>query len=98
LLKPREDRYAGSLPQPADVLLLIEVADSSLRFDRTIKAPLYARHAIAEYWLVDLEHRRILVFSEPGERGYRRHVEVSEGTLKPELLPQVEVKLEELFR
>jgi Uma2 family endonuclease len=98
LLKPRVDRYAGSLPQPADVLLLIEVADSSLRFDRTVKMPLYARHGIAEYWLVDLDHRSIVAFSEPGERSYRRQVEFSEGTLKPGLLPQVEVRLEELFR
>ncbi|HEX7155747.1 MAG TPA: Uma2 family endonuclease [Burkholderiaceae bacterium] len=98
LLKPRADWYAGSLPRPADVLLLIEVADSSLRFDRAVKMPLYARHGIAEYWLLDVARRRISVFSDPGDRGYRREVELGEGTLRPALLPQVEVRLEELFR
>jgi Uma2 family endonuclease len=64
LLRPREDRYRGSHPTPADVLLLVEVADSSLRYDREVKVPLYARHGVAEVWLVDLESNRLRFFRQ----------------------------------
>jgi Uma2 family endonuclease len=57
LLKPREDFYAAAHPSAADVLLLIEVADTSARYDREIKLPLYARHGVPELWIVDLEAR-----------------------------------------
>ncbi|HEX7157047.1 MAG TPA: Uma2 family endonuclease [Burkholderiaceae bacterium] len=98
LLKPRPDPYIEALPQAADVLLLIEVADSSLRFDRAVKVPLYARHGIAEYWLIDVERRRVTVFSDPGEQGYRVEAEVVEGVLSAKLLPEARVRLDELFR
>lgn len=74
VLKPREDFYAESHPQAADVLLLIEVADSSLAYDRDEKGPLYARHGIAEYWLVDLTQSLVLVHTAPSASGYG-HVE-----------------------
>lgn len=64
LLRPRADRYSGSHPTPADVLLLVEVADSSLRYDREVKVPLYARHGVAEVWLVDLESNRLRLFRQ----------------------------------
>lgn len=66
VLKPRDDFYAERHPQPADVLLLVEVADSSRVFDRTVKVPLYARAGIPELWVVDVVdelievHRRAL--------------------------------------
>ncbi|HQY09308.1 MAG: Uma2 family endonuclease [Leptothrix sp. (in: Bacteria)] len=58
LLRPRADRYADAHPRAEDVLLLIEVADSSARYDREVKLPLYARHGVAHVWLVDLEAGR----------------------------------------
>jgi Uma2 family endonuclease len=60
LLRPRADHYGSSHPGAADVLLLIEVADSSARYDREIKVPLYARHGVAEVWVLDLDARRAL--------------------------------------
>jgi Uma2 family endonuclease len=54
VLRYREDFYAGGHPRPEDVLLVIEVADTSLQYDRDVKLPLYAAHGIPEYWLVDL--------------------------------------------
>jgi Uma2 family endonuclease len=98
LLKRRADDYVESLPQPGDVLLLIEVADSSLRLDRAVKVPLYARHGIAEYWLIDLERRRVTVFSDPGEQGYGSEVEFDEGVVRAKLVPEAAVRVEELFR
>ncbi len=54
LLKPRDDFYAAATPVPDDVVLLIEVADDLLDFDRDVKLPLYAEAGIAEYWIVNL--------------------------------------------
>jgi Uma2 family endonuclease len=54
LLKPRSDFYAHAHPAATDVLLLVEVADTTLRYDTEIKLPLYARHGVAEVWVLDL--------------------------------------------
>jgi Uma2 family endonuclease len=70
LLKPRDDFYSRSHPTASDVVLLIEVAESSLRYDREVKVPLYARHGIPAVWLVDLTSGRLLLLSGPTERGY----------------------------
>ena len=62
VLAPRDDFYTPALPGPADVLLVVEVADSSVTYDRTVKLPLYARFGIPEYWVVDLRARVLDVF------------------------------------
>jgi hypothetical protein len=67
LLKPRADEYCNSHPTPADVLLLVEVADSSARLDREVKVPLYARHAIAELWVVDLDAGLFRCYRRPAK-------------------------------
>jgi Uma2 family endonuclease len=72
LLRPRDDFYTSSHPTPADVLLVIEIAESSLRYDLEVKFPLYAGHGIPAVWLVDLQNGRLLIFSEPEETGYRK--------------------------
>jgi Uma2 family endonuclease len=69
LLRPREDFYTTAHPQAADVLLLIEVADTTLRLDRQVKIPLYARVGVQEVWLLDLTTQRLEVCREPlGDR------------------------------
>jgi Uma2 family endonuclease len=70
VLRPRADFYSGSHQTPADVLLLIEIGESTARTDRAIKAPLYARAGIVEYWLVDLQDEVIEVYADPGPNGY----------------------------
>lgn len=70
LLRPREDFYAAAHPVATDVLLLIEVADSTARLDREIKLPLYARHGVAEVWIVDLDARLLLVHRDPAGDTY----------------------------
>lgn len=71
LLRWRDDYYADRDPTPEDVLLIIEVADSSLAYDRDVKVPLYARAGIPEHWLVDLIRRSVTVYRDPGPEGYR---------------------------
>lgn len=70
VLRYREDFYAESHPAPQDALLLIEISDTSLDYDRTVKLPLYAKHEIPEVWIVDLQSSRsIEVYTNPdGDR------------------------------
>ena len=65
LLRPRADFYTKQHPVSADVFLVVEVADSSVRFDREEKLPVYARAGIVEFWLVNLVERVIEVYREP---------------------------------
>lgn len=71
LLRPRDDFYRAFHPGPQDVLLVVEVADSTLKYDTEIKLPLYARYGIPACWIVDLEHRELQVFTCPVEGGYQ---------------------------
>lgn len=65
LLKSREDFYAGQLPGPSDVLLIVEVADTTLAKDRQVKIPLYAEAQIPEYWIVNLHDEVLERYTEP---------------------------------
>jgi Uma2 family endonuclease len=72
LLQPRDDFYASAHPRPGDILLLVEVADTTLLRDRKIKMPVYGRAGVPESWLVDVNARRVEVYSDPSDKvGYR---------------------------
>ncbi|MGH2351997.1 MAG: Uma2 family endonuclease [Chloroflexota bacterium] len=71
LLRPRTDFYAAAHPEPEDVLLVIEVADTSLFTDRQTKVPLYAVAGIPEAWLANLVERVLEVYRQPGRQGYQ---------------------------
>ena len=71
LLRPRPDFYSTGHPGPEDVLLVIEVADTTQDYDREVKMPLYARSGIPEAWLVDLVEDCIEVYRRPTPEGYR---------------------------
>jgi Uma2 family endonuclease len=98
ILRFRDDYYAAALPQPEDVLLLVEVADTTLQYDRDIKMPLYARHGIPEVWLVDVQHERVEMYLEPGSDGYR-HIHRPDNTeqIAPSLLPDLFLRLSDLW-
>jgi Uma2 family endonuclease len=88
ILKPREDDYRRATPRPDEVLLIIEVADSSLAYDRTVKRSLYARHGIPEFWIVNLTAGVVEVCREPEGEQYTSISRIgSEGELEPQLLP-----------
>lgn len=72
LLRWRDDFYRGRHPAPADVLLVVEVADTTVVQDRAIKLPLYARAVIAEAWLVNIPEKRVEIYSDPADGAYRR--------------------------
>jgi Uma2 family endonuclease len=98
LLRPRSDNYASAHPGQADVLLVIEVSDSTLRVDLETKVPLYARAGIAEVWVVDVGARAVHVFREPGIDGYRKgFVAKGDDELTPAALPEVRLRAAEIF-
>lgn len=99
VLRRRSDFYAtGEQPGPADVLLLVEVADSSLGFDRNVKLPLYARAGIAELWIVDLKRRLLDAYRTPAGDGYRETTTHQPGDqLALVLAPDIVVKLDLVF-
>lgn len=71
LTRIKPDDYRSGLPRPSDIYLVIEVAESSLSFDRGRKADLYARAGIVEYWVVDAVNSRFEIFRLPSPQGYR---------------------------
>ena len=78
LLRFREDFYTKAHPRPADVLLIVEVADTTLQYDREIKLPLYAHAGIPEVWLVDVEAKSVTVYNLPKEGGYTKQVNLDD--------------------
>ena len=98
VLRRRADFYAKGRPKPGDVLLLVEVADSSLRFDRTVKLPLYAKAGIAEFWIVDLKRRVVDTYRQPGATGYGEVTTYQAGDqVALALMPEIVVKLDLVF-
>ena len=98
LLRPRQDFYASGHPEPADVLLVIEVMDSSAAYDRRIKLPLYARAGIVEVWLVDLDGRAVEAYRDPTGQGYAERQVLSElGVLSPRAFPELQLGLADIL-
>ncbi len=86
------------VPGVADILLVIEVADSTVSRDRDVKIPLYARHGVREVWLVHLPRKVVQVFRKPGPEGYRELFERSAvDRLAPEALPDAAIELAAVF-
>ena len=97
VVKPRADFYRTAHPTPSDVLLLIEVSDSTLRYDREIKLPLYASHAIPEVWILDINHKIIHRFVQATKRTYTAVTTLGDGVVALSNLPGVSVDLSGLL-
>lgn len=98
LLEPRRDYYKRSLPRPADVVLVIEVADSSLAYDRAIKMPLYARASVPEAWIVNLIDRWIEVYRDPSAAGYTTLHKILTGkSIAPQAFDDAVVVVDDLL-
>ena len=94
----RRGSYADRHPESGDVLLIVEVADSSLRYDRTQKMPRYSRSGIPETWLVDVEAGAVTVYTEPGPDGYtKRQTRQRGSTLVATRVPDLVIAVDELF-
>jgi Uma2 family endonuclease len=94
----RRRSYRTGSPRPEDVLLIIEIADSSLRYDRTIKLGLYAHARIAEYWIVDVAGEAIEVYRAPEGDGYRELRRIGRGeSITPAAFPDVAIGVDDVF-
>jgi Uma2 family endonuclease len=99
VFRPRADFYeTGERPGPSDTLLVVEVADSSLRYDRAVKLPLYARAGIGEVWIVDLHRRVVDVHLMPAGDGYATiETHAPDDTATLALAPEIAVALRRVF-
>ena len=93
----KADRQGFARPSPEDVLLVIEIAVSSLTYDRRIKARLYARHGIREYWIIDANERRCWIHTAPSGDSWSSIVERGPNeTLTTPMLPGFSIRLSDI--
>jgi Uma2 family endonuclease len=98
LLRVLEDFYATRTPEPEDILLAVEIAGSSLLYDRDTKIPLYAEAGIPESWLVDLNSGTLFVYRRPSPEGYQDvHAYRRGESVAPEAFPDVVFTLDEIL-
>ncbi|RBP12033.1 Uma2 family endonuclease [Roseiarcus fermentans] len=91
LLRPRNGDYKDRHPGAADVLLLVEVSESSLAYDRGTKLPLYARFGVPEVWIADLRGAAVEVYRQPDGGAYGFTQRLTSGPLAPALVPGVAI-------
>lgn len=98
VLHARADFYVTAHPRPRDVLLGVEVMDTSRGYDRALKLPLYARAELREVWLVDLKAHAIEVYTRPALRGYREQATIGRSrVLSPRAFPRVRFRTSEIL-
>ncbi len=90
--------YFQRHPRGDELLLLVEISDTTSRFDRTVKSALYARASVREYWVLDLPVRALFVHLHPSSGGYQQVTRLSEDeTIAPDSRPDASVKVSELL-
>ncbi|BAY47346.1 hypothetical protein SAMD00079811_49640 [Scytonema sp. HK-05] len=98
LLQPREDFYENAHPQPNDIFLIIEVADTTVKYDREVKIPLYAEDNITEVWLVDINEQCVEVYREPTADGYQSVQKLTRGeSLAIQAFGDVNITVDEIL-
>ena len=98
LLKRREDAYASVIPEAKDALLVVEVADTTLEYDRSVKLPRYAAAGVREVWIVDLPAKRIWVHRTPLEGDYGEVFQSGAGNvLTISAIPGFEVRVDDIL-
>ena len=98
LLRRRDDYYATAAPGPADALLVMEVSDSTLAYDRQVKIPIYARAGVPQTLIKNLPGDCIEGFAQPGPEGYARHIIYRRGDkIRLVSLPDLELAVADLL-
>jgi Uma2 family endonuclease len=98
LLEPRKDYYAAAAPITRDALLVIEVSDTSIRYDRGSKLKVYARAGVSEVWIEDLTTDTLWVFREPSRAVYKVQLTLRAGdALAPRAFPALRLAVSELL-
>jgi Uma2 family endonuclease len=98
LLRLRPDFYAQGHPAPSDVLLVVEIADSSTEFDRVVKLPLYAEAGIPEFWLVNLPEEKVEAFSHASNNTYQESQGFGRGEfVTSRILPALSLSVDSIL-
>jgi len=98
LLRPKDDFYASAHAGPSDILLIVEMADSSLEYDQEVKKDLYALTGVPEYWIADIHHDCVIVYSDLRDNRYQRAETFSRGnSMTPCLLPDCRIPVDVLL-
>jgi len=98
VVRARPDGYRSAHPGPKDVLLIIEVADTSASFDTQVKAKLYSKAGIPEYWVIDVQESCLRVFTQPSARGYKQLQVLDRGdTVQSASVSGLTLKVKELM-
>jgi len=98
LLRRREDRYREAHPTPDDVLLVVEVSDTTAAYDRGVKVPLYARSGIAEVWLIDLTREVVEIYFQPAGGVYQQFREAGRGDrVTPPVIKELALAVDEIL-
>jgi Uma2 family endonuclease len=98
LLRRRDDFYADADENPEDILLIIEVADSSEAYDRQTKVPLYARYHLLEVWVASLNRDQIFMYRDPTPDGYATMQVAHRGdVISPVAFPDVRIAVDAIF-
>ncbi len=103
IARKKEDNYLSSHPCPSDILLVIEIADSTLKFDRDIKLPLYAEAKIMDFWIVNLRDKQLETYTQPyqlanGQYNYRsQQIYLPDDVIKIPKFSNVSLPLKPFF-
>ncbi|MBD2040813.1 Uma2 family endonuclease [Microcoleus sp. FACHB-672] len=98
LLQPRSDFYEAGHPQPKDIFLIVEVADTTVESDRQVKIPLYAGSGISEVWLVDINEQLIEIYRQPTAAGYQDIQKCRRGQrIAPQAFPEIQLAVDEVL-
>ena len=98
LLRPDPRNYRDRYAEPGDVLMLVEISDSSLRRDRELKLPLYAAAGIPEYWIVDVQNETVEVYRDPAGSSFASVRQYRRGeSLSPSAFPDLRIAVDEIF-
>ena len=103
IVKKRADNYLSGHPTASDILLIIEIADSTLKYDREIKLPLYAEAGISDYWLFNLVNNHLEAYSKPyqelqGSFGYSvKQIVLPNQSIPLPCFPELSLDLSKIF-
>lgn len=98
IVQPLGDEYFEHHPYPENIFLLIEFSDSSLSKDLETKSRIYAAAGVAEYWVINLKQRKLVIFQAPSDQGYEFKQTLSQGEVAPLAFPAVRVAVERLLK
>jgi Uma2 family endonuclease len=90
--------YVDQHPQTKDICLIVEVADSTLKYDCEVKDKIYAKANITDYWVIDIPHRQVHIFRDPMSTGYTSHLILTEPqTVSPLAFPSIKLSISSIL-